>query len=44
MFKKQTKRLHKNEIHKLAQVIKQIANGSSIDIAKKGDLSGVFVL
>ncbi len=43
MFKKQTKRLHKNEIQKLAQVTKQVAKEPSIGIPKKGDLSEVFV-
>ena len=42
-FKKVFKKLHKNQKEDVKNAIKQIINNPEIGVAKKGDLSGIYV-
>ena len=43
IFKKQKKRLHKNQIKDLDKTVKKITDNPQTGIEKKGDLKGVWV-
>ena len=43
LFRRQKKRLHKNQVQDLDKAVRTVANDPKIGVEKKGDLKGVWV-